>query len=254
MPAGGLAPLPGIVQSAAPAHTPLPVGPGAFNLINGFFVAGPINSGDAIVFPDSALDSIIVGQLAHDVGNNLGWYLDDFDSADLTSQNSILSSGASLMNGGGPCTMTGALTRANPNPDLVGALTWFLEYWYTGTGPGDLGGSAYLICYPDPTDPTASAPYSVQSTTDATPSQALCHQNRMVILRAWQDFWSSTGNEILTNEIFCYTDPRMAWTWGRSWRSSSRRTPSATGPGARSVPRSFSWSRTDRVGWSSRVT
>lgn len=204
LPNGGLGPLPGITRSRD-APNQLATGVGAYNLVNGFFVGGPINSSSG-VFPSDALDSIIIGVLAHNTAGDLSYILYDLASDTLDEQNIILDVGATAQDTGGPCTMTGGLTRANSTATDVGILTWLLEYWYTGTGSNPLGGTAYVICYPDPTNPTSASPHNL-NTGDTYPCQALCHQNRMVLLEAWQDFWSNTGNELLTNEVFNYTDP-----------------------------------------------
>lgn len=206
LPNGGLGPLPGIGSSAAPVHTPA-TGGGSYNLINGFFVAGPTDSSDAF-FPNTNTDSIIVGQIAGSSSGNISFWLDDYSSQPpFNSNNAMTSIGPAAQTVGGPCTMTGGLTRANSTPTDVGILTWLLEYWYTGaSGSNPIGGTVYLVNYPDPTAPTTNALYFLLTGSSTYPAQALCHQNRQVLLEAWQDFWAGQS-EILTNEVFNYTDP-----------------------------------------------
>lgn len=222
LPNGGLAPLPGFYNApwatghqVAPNHTPV-TGSGALNMINGLFLNGPINYyASTTPYALTQGDEILVGQINLTSGGTMNAWLDSLQIHGATATwTGIIN--PSPEPGLLPfCTWTGAMTRANATPADVGLATWFLSFWYTGGTAGEpTPGYFGQWNYPDVEDPTVFTPHLLG---DALIGEAVCHQNRMILLTYSPSEWpSSSGWDTYAggNDEFNYTEPPNSIAFG----------------------------------------
>ncbi len=214
LPNGGLAPLPGLTDPSwntgaypiPPLHTPLTESVPT-NMINGFFVQGPIRT------TGGEGDEILVSQTGStSVSASLVWYLDSIHVANQPGNPPFYATAGVFYQTGGTIalpfvTMTGGQTRAGSDPDVPNPACWALGAWYldTDTTYSPIPGNPYVFLYPDPTTSTPSyTPYELSVSIAA---QVLCHQNRVVLLQWARQNYSGTATYFESNESFNYTDP-----------------------------------------------
>lgn len=216
LPNGGLGPLPGLAATTpwgastpvAPQHAP---STGA-NLMTGLFLNGPIfYYGTTTPYPQTQGDELIIGQSQITSGGLQDLWIDSLQ-ANITNQSAAVNNivaKTGLTSRLPLATMTGAITRANSTPSLIGNPCWAFAY-YIPAGAAGVGNSGYwaLILYPDPTNPGTGgfAPY-VLINGSGGPGDVFCHQNRVVYLQSEPQFWTSDFTLMGGNEAFVYTDP-----------------------------------------------
>ncbi|HVA84929.1 MAG TPA: hypothetical protein VNF73_01295, partial [Candidatus Saccharimonadales bacterium] len=206
LPNGGLAPLPGIVQTIAPNDSPP-----ATTFTNGLFVTG-----NPFFFDGTPGDEIVYGAETRTAGNRLfklnsiKWQGGNtvYARTNLVNMGTAtdLSTSAAIWS-----SITGGMTAANPTATSVGYPLWALSYWYfasAGTNP-DIDGEPMVWLYPDPTAPgVTTTPYPLQDgATGGNAAICVTHQNRIVLINAAFYPWGTATDKLLVHEFFCYTDP-----------------------------------------------